>query len=157
METALVLALASIIFSGIAIFISLRSYILAKQAFDRDTASLQVWATFHLKTGRGTSFMVHLYNAGRRPVHVKEVRLVTKSGELLHSPFDNANVVLNEADDHTLSFPLDSYPGLLKHPLDIIRVEVFDAAGKEYSFLMSRLKHQIDEEWTPEVDWLKKK
>jgi hypothetical protein len=142
--------------SVVALAVSLLSLFVAWRAYERDRSDLKITADFHLQSGQGTAFQVHLVNRGRRPIQIENVLLRLKSGEALTLKRVVAEVVLDENETCDYWFPLFDYRGEIDSPLDISQAEAYDTHGKRHLFPFSRLKKRISEEWTPETDCLKK-
>lgn len=142
------ISIVSLVISIISLFISWR-------AFERDRNNLKVTAEFHLESGQGTAFKVHLVNRGRRSINIENILLRLNSGKELMPKLDSPKVVLDENEPYICWFPLFHYKNELNSPLEIKQAEVYDSHGKKYSFPFSRLRKQISKEWTPENDWLK--
>jgi len=142
-EYAEVASSVSLALSSAALFISWRVY-------SRDRSHLQIDVEFHLKTGKGTAFLVPLVNKGRRLISVRHVGLRLHSGELLRP------LVLGETESADVLFPLYEYRDRISSPLDVSHAEAWDTTGRRYVVSCRKLRSQITKEWTSETDWLGK-
>ena len=142
--------------SIVSLAISLLSLFIAWHTYERDRNDLRITAVFHLESGQGTAFQVHLVNRGRRPINIENLLLRLKSGKALLPKLVAPKIVLAENETYDYWFSLTYYQDELNSPLDIKWAEAYDTHGKKYSFPLSKLKKQISKEWTPENDWLKK-
>lgn len=160
-----------IIVPALALIVGILGYILNNKISKLDVSDLRIVLEYHPETGLGTSYLIRLYNRGRRTVSVQQVQLNFDSEkQIMYSELKRKYIhltgklplALHETDSAEYLFPLYFMKGDIRSPLDLKHVQVFDTAGKKYSFpnksFLSRIKFlkmrkQIQKDWS-ESAWL---
>ena len=137
----------------LTLIVLILGYILNKKVFTQDKSDLRIMLEYYPETGLGTSFLVRLYNKGRRPVTVQEVLVCFYSGnqvaysglkrKIIQLP-EKLPLILQETYMGEYLFPLHFMKDFTRSPLDLKRVLVVDTIGRKYSFpnnsLLSHMK-----------------
>lgn len=155
----------ALIVSGISLCISFLSMVAATiaayyywQELRGNRRDLRLKVEFRLESSVGTAFFVTLVNHSRRPTKINAAAVTLRPGQTLVPRGNHVNLLLGEADQITLEFPLTGHKTPYD-PRDFREVEIRDTLGNAYRFpsrsigsrLRScRLKAQIRREYSPD-------